>query len=66
MKNTDDIEKWAADQQLIHSLLGENQEPHVCSVFGCGRELTAQEYLYGTHCTAHNGQGAETIKQQLL
>lgn len=29
-------------------------EPHVCSFFGCGRTLTAQEKLFGTKCIIHN------------
>lgn len=29
-------------------------EPHVCSVFGCGRKLTAQEQLFGSKCINHS------------
>lgn len=42
-----------------------NTEPVVCSVFGCSKNLTAQEKMFGNKCIRHSTKGAIAMKENL-
>lgn len=58
------ISRWETkfremEQANLRSFMieSENQEPVVCSRFGCGKLLSLQEKLYGSTCLRHTGKG---------
>jgi len=51
----------AANPELSYKLI----ENPCCSFFGCGRQLTRQEALFGNRCIEHSDKG-KIVKSKIL
>lgn len=53
--------KFKTDESEVKATMYDEKEtifsqPHVCKEFGCGKQLTITEKLFGNKCIRHNNQ----------
>jgi hypothetical protein len=57
-----DVKNYLVDQENIFH----KPEPAYCKKFGCGRELTCHERLFGNFCSEHSIKKQEVDLTHLL